>query len=568
MKRDLDAFAGREFDVAIIGAGIYGATAAWEAASRGLSVALIDRGDFGAATSANSLKTVHGGLRYLQHLDIARTVESIRERRILLGIAAHLVRPLCCIMPTYGRFLKSKSVMRAGLAVNDLIGFNRNRGLDPEQRIPIGKVVSRQECLGAIPGIDGSRVTGGAVWSDAQMVSSERLLLSFIRAAVKAGACAANYVEAVGFLRVDRRLVGVAAKDVLTGKEFEIRSASVLNATGGYADNLAAKAVPGIARRLVRLSTAMNLVVRRNLLPECAAGIPSRFTHVRENGGPVHGTRVLFFAPWNGFTLIGTHHRPYAGDPDAMAVTEEEIETFLAEAGRAYPGTVLGREDVTLCHKGFLPMDGVDQRTGEVRLTPHPRIHDHEREDGVGGIVTVVGVKYTTARAVAERTVDLLFRKLGRDPRKSISRQTSLGGGGTGPFSRFLERIVETRPSGLGAEPLAHLVSHYGSEYPAVLRLLEKNPAWRSTVPGSDRVIAAEIVHAVRDEMAVTLSDAVRRRTNLGAGMHPGRECLAFCAGLMAGELGWDAARVEHEIQATASAFRPVAGEAGKGGSS
>ncbi len=566
MNRDLRAFVGREFDVLIVGSGIYGATAAWEAASRGLSVALIDRGDFGAATSANSLKTVHGGLRYLQHLDVVRTVESIRERRILLSIAAHLVHPLCCIMPTYGLFLKSKWVMRMGLIVNDTIGFDRNRGLDAEHRIPMGKVISKQDCLGAILGIDGSRVTGGVMWSDAQMVSSERLLLSFVQSAVKAGASAANYVEAVGFLRSNHRLCGIAAKDVLTGKEFEIRSKTVLNATGGYADKLAARAIPGIRRRMVRLSTAMNLVVRKSILPGCAAGVSSRFTHVRGNGKSFRGTRVLFFAPWNGFTLIGTHHRPFADDPDTMAVTEEEIETFLAEAGRAYPGTALGREDVAFFHKGFLPMEGVDPRTGEVRLTPHPRIHDHEREDGVGGLVTVVGVKYTTARAVAEKTVNLLFRKLKRDPRKSVSCRTPLAGGDIDRFSHFLDRVLASSPYALGPEPLSHLVRHYGSEYPAVLRLLERMPEWGKLVPGSDRVIAAEVVHAVRHEMAVTLSDVIRRRTDLGAGMHPGQECLVFCAALMARELGWDDGKVDHELRTAASAYRPVsAGGVGTG---
>ena len=558
MQRNVNLLKDREFDVVIIGAGIYGATAAWEAASRGLSVALIDRGDFGGFTSANSLKTVHGGLRYLQTLDVARVRESIRERRILLKIAPHLVSPLCCVMPTYGHLMKSKWVMRLGLLANDILSFDRNRGLDPERRIPAGKVISRQDCLGIVLGIDGTRVTGGAMWSDAQMASSERLLLSFILSAVQAGAVAVNYQEAVGFLLSRNRIHGVKVKDRLTGGETEVRSKVVLNAAGGFVDTVLSKAIPGIARKKVQLSTAMNLVLGKRLLPGCAAGVTSRFSHTRKDGRVFRGKRVLFFAPWGEFTLIGTHHRPYAGDPDGLAVTEEEIATFLHEASAAYPGTALQREDVTFFHKGFLPMDGLDSGTGEVRLTKHYRVHDHARENGVEGLVSVVGVKYTTARDVARKTVDILTGKLKGESGRSATHRTPLHGGDIQRFEKFQDKVAESAPFDLARKVTDRLTVHYGTDFPNVLKFIEKNPELGGTVPGSDRVIAAEIVHAVREEAAVKLADVILRRTNLGAAKHPGAECLEFCAGLMAKELGWDKSKIRREIEETGAVYQPV----------
>jgi glycerol-3-phosphate dehydrogenase len=273
-----------------------------------------------------------------------------------------------------------------------------------------------------------------------------------------------------------------------------------------------------------------------------------------------YGSRVLFLAPWNGFTLAGTRHRPFQGDPDGLAVTEEEVRDFLGEVCRALPGVQLRREDVSFFHKGFLPMDGTDAASGEVRLAKHYRIHDHAKENGVDGLVTVIGVKYTTARDVAEKTVDVLFRKLGRPAVPSVSRRMRLDGGDLQRFTGFRENVATSGAFGLTPEVLNHLAVLYGTAYPEVLKYIEKDPAFGRTVPGSTLVLAAEIVHAVREEAAVRLSDAVRRRTNLGSGRNPGAESLRFCAGLMAGELGWDPERIDAEIRDTEAAYRTAPG--------
>lgn len=544
MKRDIQQLTEHPFDVLVIGAGIYGATVAWDATLRGLRVALIDKGDFGGGTSANSLKTVHGGLRYLQQLDFKRMRESIRERRILMGIAPHLVHPLTCIMPTYGHSMKGREVMLAGMILNDIISFDRNRLGDPEKTIPRGRVVSKKTCMRLLPGIDPQGVTGAAVWTDAQMFNSERVLLAFIVSAVEEGAVAANYVSAKRFLMSSGRVVGVEAEDVLSGESSEIRAKMVVNATGGWMDKLLGMR-NGAPR--MRLSTAMNLVVNRPMFREGAAGVYGRFRYPRPDGTMHEGRRVLFMAPWREYTIIGTYHRPYEGDPDDLHVTEQEIADFLSEVNSAYPGDPVSREEVSHVHKGFLPMDGIHPKTGDVILTKHYRILDHAREEGVEGLISLSTVKYTTARDVASKVVDMAMRKMDLPFVKSRSHETALRGGKISQFDDFLTKVLSWSDVKLHERVLRHLVYNYGSDYKEIVGVKE-DPAWLETLPGSEAVLRTEVRHAVREEMAVRLSDVVMRRTDLGSGGHPGKEAVAACADIMAGLLDWNENRKRKEI--------------------
>lgn len=555
MKRDIQRLMDEEFDLLILGAGIYGAATAWEAASRGLSVALIDKGDFGGLTSANSLKTIHGGIRYLQTLGVDRFRESVKERRALLKIAPHFVSPMCCIMPTCGHFMKSRPVLKMGLLLNDILSLDRNWSLDEEKRIPRSRTISREECLSMLIGINGTGLTGGAMWTDAQMISSERLVLSFILSAEQAGAVPANYVEAIGFLRTSHRIFGVMARDLLSQKEFGIHAKMTLNMTGGFFNSIMKKAVPETSCQPIQLSTAMNLVLRKSLLPGCAAGVFSRFVYLRPSKKPYKGTRVLFFAPWRGFTIVGTHHRPYEDEPENLRIREKEVDTFLEEVQHAYPGGAIQKEDVCFWHKGFLPMDGVKKKSGEVILTKHYRIYDHEREDGVEGFLGVAGVKYTTARGVAKKVIDLVLKRLRRDPFPSKTHKVPIWGGDIRRFENFKNNVMEGKAYGLSPKVLQYLVHHYGAEYPSILSYLEEKSQWGELVSGSEEVILAEIIHAVREEMAVKLSDVILRRTALGAGGHPGENCLKVCASIMAKELGWNEKRKEQEILETSKIY-------------
>lgn len=545
MKRDIDNLQNQTFDVVIVGGGIYGATAAWDAASRGLTVALIEKGDFGGGTSANSLKTIHGGLRYLQQLDFKRMRESIRERRLLMYLAPHLVHPLSVVMPTYGMLMKSKHVMWAGMLMNDIVSFDRNRNKDKQKKIPACMVISRNTCLRLLPGIDPDRVTGGAFWTDAQMYNSERMLLSFVLSAEKQGAQVANYVQATGFIQNGNQIEGVKAKDLVSGKEIEIKSRMVLNTAGAWVDPLLGTLKPSHA---FPLSTAMNLVVDRDMLANCAAGVSGRFSYPLPGGGQSNRTHVLFMAPWRGKTIIGTYHRPYSGNPDDMKPTQSDIAEFLKEVNSAWPGEPVKPEEVTFVQKGFLPMDGINAKSGEVMLTKHYAIHDHEKEDGLSGLLTVVGVKYTTARDVSEKMISLIVRKLGAKVKGCQTRKTRLVGGEIERFNAFMSGLKDLVPSNLSETVKQHLGLNYGTLVKDVLDLGKDDASLLEFVSESDEVLKAEVIYAVRNEMAQKLSDVILRRTDLGSAGHPGKETVAACAELMAAELGWDNRKKQAEI--------------------
>jgi glycerol-3-phosphate dehydrogenase len=475
VKRDLGALGAREWDVAVVGGGIYGAAVTWDAAQRGLSVALLEREDFGAGASWNSLKTIHGGMRYLQKLDLGRLRESARERATLLRIAPEVVRPLPFVVPTYGHGATGREALALGLRLNDWLTRGRNRGLPPSHCIPGARTVSAAEALVLVPGLERRGLTGAALWHDAQAASTERLTLGFVHAAADAGALAANHAEVASLLRTGDRVSGVAVRDTLGGGTVEVRARMVVNAAGPWADDVLARG--GLGRAPAPLLRARNVVLRRPPAVPFAVG-------ARSEG------RFLFVVPWQGSTIVGTSYEPAEAPPsDPMA--------FLDEACRAFPWAGIGREDATLVHEGLVP-----GRVGASGLSTRPRLHDHEAEDGVPGLVSLQGVKYTTARAVAERAVDLVMRRLGRP----------------GP------------PCRTAVTPLAKA----------------------RALPGS---LEERARLAVREEMALTLADAVLRRLDLGTSGPPPGGDLDVVARVLAAELGWSAPRVQAERSGLAAAL-------------
>ncbi|NEP08246.1 MAG: FAD-dependent oxidoreductase, partial [Okeania sp. SIO4D6] len=274
MERNLTELTNQVYDVLVIGGGIYGATLAREASLCGLSVALVEKNDFGAATSANSLKTIHGGLRYLQNADFKRMRESIHERTTLMRIAPHLIHPLPVLIPTYGHGLKGKEALSIALAVNDLVSCDRNRLLDQQKHIPNGRVISQKKCLELLPGISTQGLTGGAIFYDAQVYNSERLNISFLRSADQKGATLANYVEVNGFIQNDNRITGVTAIDRLTGNKLDIRGQTFINTSGAWVNKILGM-VNQQERSPFGLAKAMNLVTTRPLFEKYAVGITS-----------------------------------------------------------------------------------------------------------------------------------------------------------------------------------------------------------------------------------------------------------------------------------------------------
>jgi glycerol-3-phosphate dehydrogenase len=276
--------------------------------------------------------------------------------------------------------------------------------------------------------------------------------------------------------------------------------------------------------------------------------------HTNPNAIVSRGRRHFFFIPWRDHMLIGSSHQVYAGTPDEYAVTEKDIQDLIDEVNACYPAADLTRGDVSFCNAGLVPMDEHVPGSGEVRLSTRCRLIDHESIDGVPGLVSVVGVRYTTARLVAQQTIDLVFRRLGYKPPKAMTAVMPLYGGRIERFGEFSRQESARRPYRLSPDVMDHLLHHHGSAYPEVLRYLDGSLDLRETI-GTSPVIKAEVVHAVRAEMAQKLGDVVFRRTDLGAAGDPGDPALRTCAALMAAELGWDASRMRKELDEVRTAF-------------
>jgi glycerol-3-phosphate dehydrogenase len=542
MKRNLSELTNTVYDLLVVGGGIYGACVAWDAALRGLRVGLIEKSDFGSATSANSLKIIHGGLRYLQYGDFRRMRQYIRERSTWMRIAPHLIHPLPVVVPIYGRCGWSKQFLSLALRLNDAIGFDRNRAANPEQFIPPGKVVSKSECLQLVPGLTQQDLAGGMVFHDAQVYNTERLLLSIIRAADQAGATLVNYVEMTGFLRSGSQVRGIEAKDVLTGDCFEIQASSVVNTCGPWLGRLLG--LPDGSPPAGHYAAAMNLVTR-SLSEKYAFGIFAANGYEDPNTLIPKKSSLLFITPWRNRSIIGTRYRRYQGVPDEFRVTEKDIREFIGDVRSAYPGADLEFKDVTFVHGGLLPCTQTSGRAGTVDLLKKHQIIDH-RSQGLNGVLSVVGVKYTMARFVAEKVVDRLFETRSQKAPRTRTTVTPVYGGDMDRVESSVRAAINGETRRLNEKSIRRLIHTYGSKYFQVLQHI----AFGGPQGGNEElaVLKAEVLHAVHDEMAQKLSDVVFRRTDLGSAGHPGNEALRVCVETMGAELGWGPERSRTEL--------------------
>ncbi|HET6629130.1 MAG TPA: FAD-dependent oxidoreductase [Woeseiaceae bacterium] len=560
MQRDPASIRGQQFDVAVVGGGAFGACAAWEAALRGYSVVLLEANDFASGTSANSFKFVHGGIRYLQHLDIARLRASCAERSALLRIAPHLVRPRPVAMPTYGHGRNGKEFLGAGFLAYDALTLGRNRGIrDATRHIPRASFMSRIEVLRRWDGLERDNLTGAAVFSDAQMYHPPRLVLAFVMSAVARGAIALNYFEAKSFIRGGDSINGLIACDRLTGEEFEIGSRVVINAAGpwseGLLENGQALSIPGAG--VYSRDTAFLV----DGAPEPQYGLAVQGRSVDRGQKIGRGARHLFVVPWRGRRLIGVWHIVYRKGPDAIEVSEPELERLLEEFNSSLSSMAVRREDIRLVNAGLVPFGDSDETGAQLEFGKRSHLVDSAAVHGLDGLVTLIGVRHTMARGDAAKALDIVDRKLRRKGAVPDSATVPLVGGDLEDFAT-LEGDLRDRLTREDGECLAHeLASLYGSE---ALRLAERGHAegQLGRIHGGE-IVGVQIDEAIENEMAQTLADVVFRRTPLGAAGNPGKEVLQACADYMGEKLGWSDQRRQQELEAVVSRF-PTPSHAGR----
>lgn len=399
-------------DLVIVGGGIYGASILRDAALRGISAVLVERGEFGCGTSHNSNKIVHSGIRYLQHFDLPRVIECIRETRNWLRIAPHLVRPLPFVVPSYERGLYSKEVLGLGVKIHDL--FKRGAGCG----MPGGGILSRPELQSWFPMLPEAGLRGAAYWYDGQILNANQLIYQCIADAESRGARALNYTEARELIIEGGAVRGVVVASGNGTGERELRSRAVVNASGPWLSHL----LPAAMRerhRYDRHYLGMNLVVDQ---VSDRAGLamfgPGQEAERKKR-------RLYFLTPWKGYSLIGTSHVFRQGQPDDIQLTEGEIAEFVNGANQAFPFLSLRPDRVRYVYWGLTPAAGDQESLTRSRQFS---IIDHARTDKLPGVVSVMGVKLTSARYIAERVVDLVEKQLGRKRTRCLTAEVALPG--------------------------------------------------------------------------------------------------------------------------------------------
>jgi glycerol-3-phosphate dehydrogenase len=289
------------------------------------------------------------------------------------------------------------------------------------------------------------------------------------------------------------------------------------------------------------------MVVNRQFARNYAFGIPFKTKYKDDDAIINKNYRFLFVTPWRGYSLVGAAQQLYQGNPKDYTVNERDVTNFIDEVNNAFPHASLTRKDITFVYGGLLPIDTVSSE-GDIKVTKHYKILDHETQ-GFKGLISIVGVKYTTARDVASKVTDLIFKKLEKNPQKCTTMETPLHGGEIEKFNDFMENALENRPLELSEDIIRHLVYNYGSEYINILKYIVENPTLGQKITNKSYILKSEILYGIREEMAQKLSDVVLRRTELGTAEYPGEESLKTCADLMAKELGWNESKIQEELK-------------------
>jgi glycerol-3-phosphate dehydrogenase len=502
---------GEEWDIIIVGGGATGVGVAIDAASRGYDTLLVERSDFGKGTSSRSTKLVHGGVRYLEQGNVPLVMEALRERGILHQNAPHLVSDLAFIVPNYDWW--EAPFYGLGLKIYNILSGKYGFGAS--------EVLSREETLRRLPTIKPEGLRGGVIYYDGQF-DDARLLINMVATAAEQGATLINYCRVTGLTRGQDGFVnGVAARDEESGREFTATGKVVVNATGPFTDALRRMADP-TAQAMISPSQGVHLVFDRSFLPgDSAIMVP----HTSDG-------RVMFAIPWHGHTLVGTTDTPIPEPTADPSPLEEEIEFILATAG-LYLHKAPSRSDVLSVFTGIRPLVKAANSDNTAALS-----RDHTIRIDESGLLSIAGGKWTTYRNMAEDCVNHAAM-LGRLPEKEcVTKQLNIHG--------FHAQARKFGP-----------LSFYGSDAPAIEELMRNEPELAKPLSGALPYVGAEVVWAVRNEMARTVEDVLGRRTrSLFLNARAAVEAAPKVASLMARELGYDANWESQQLDA----FRRIAG--------
>ncbi|HEX5310121.1 MAG TPA: glycerol-3-phosphate dehydrogenase/oxidase [Solirubrobacteraceae bacterium] len=567
----LQAMAAEEFDLVVVGGGITGAGVALDAASRGYSVALVERADYASGTSSRSSKLVHGGLRYLQNFDLGLVREALLERQLLVALAPHLVRPLPLVVPAF-EGARLDRLMGVGLNLYDVMSVADRRAVGERLRSRRGRrtrgdrevaerdaeadagavtavlergeswsperhrIVSGEEVMELLPALAGRDPTSGYLFYDCQ-TDDARLVLTVLGEAERFGAVCANRVTATALLERDGRACGVRARDVEDGAEFDLRAVNVVNATGVWADGLRPRDRSEIGRRdedeldegvQIRPSRGTHLTLPHERLPLVAGAIV-----------PAGGGRSIFALPWLGRTLIGTTDNDYEGPLDHIAPSTEDV-AYLLDAVNEFFGSDVEPGEVSGAFAGVRPLISSGDSKKSVDISRKAELYETS-----SGMITITGGKLTTWRRMAKATVDRLVE---REAREAPCRTAEI------PLGQPVNGQDLPVLAGVPDSARAALAGRYGYAAHEVLALAGEDPRLARPIQPGLPDLMAEVVLAARREQARSIGDVLLRRTRLG--LLAARElceqtgtAVESVGELLGEELGWDFDRRRREVQ-------------------
>ncbi|MBI2116568.1 MAG: glycerol-3-phosphate dehydrogenase [candidate division NC10 bacterium] len=531
MQDRLQGLDGQPFDVVVIGGGMAGAGIARDAAIRGYRTLLLERKDFAFGTTSRSSKLIHGGLRYLELFDFGLVRESLRERERLQRLAPHLVRPLPFIVPVYRGARRGMITVRVGMKLYDL--------LTPGKRTEDYRTMSRAETLQREPHLEPRDLLGAGFYFDDLLLLPERLCLENILSARRWGALVFNYAEVTALAQPPapnpQSLWQVEVRDVLGGSVARVTARVVVNAAGPWVDRVRRLARVDEGRRCVRTTKGIHLLLPR--ITDHAVYIAAK-----------RDERMFFVIPWREFSLVGTTDTDFEGDLDGLAATREEVRYLLQETQRVFPTTRVREEDIAYTYAGVRPLAFEEGRAASAVSREHKVIPEGETDT----FLSITGTKLTCYRSLAEEAVDRVGRLLGR-PVPCRTHGLALDGSdgdGTVEVRLWADVADVARRSGLDPDQIQNLLQIYGRRYPAVLESAARAPELRERLCKQNPDIRGQLLYALEHELTETLSDFLLRRTGIGTSACMGLDCCRQIAAWMGEVRGWDARRVNGEIEA------------------
>ncbi len=512
------------FDIIVIGGGITGAAVAYAASSHEFSVLLLEKSDFGGATSSATSKLIHGGLRYLANFELKLVRESLQERRTLGNIAPNFVYPLPFMLPSYKRYKGDMWKLMAGMYLYDLLSFDKARTWDKSKALPNHKIVSRKKTLQKEPGLIPDKLRYSTVFYDYQSIFPERLTLSFIKSAVDYGAQVSNYSQVVDFLyKSDDELKGVVVKDLINDKSEEIQGKLIINCAGTWADI--------VLNQASRKKEVQHKIKRSEGIHIITPKIAEKhvISLVKKDGGH------MMIMPWRNHSLIGTTDKEFHGSPDEYKVSKASINEIISAVNENY-GKKISYSDIKFAYGGLRPL--VDNQSDSSYTTSRKyEVYDNE-QDGIKGLITVEGGKYTTSRNLAQQVIKMVHKKFNRREKPSITYNVYLAGSEIRNMHEFMKK-QHLHFNDFDKYTVEYISRNYGTFSRQVFELARRNQNLKSQV-SHDGEILAEVVYAIDFEMAKTFSDILFRRTGIGTLGKPNPQILEKVMQIAAQKLNWN----------------------------